>query len=184
MANKTKWDFDPVHSSVNFTVRHLMVSKVRGRFAAWKGSLEFDPENPASARVNVTIDAASIDTRDDKRDGHLRSGDFLDAEHYPNLEFSSTSVEKVGKGQLRVKGELEIRGTKRPIELDVEYAGTAKDPWGGERAGFSAHTSLNRKDFGLTWNQSLETGGVLVGDKVSVDLEIEAVKATKAEAAE
>lgn len=180
----TRWNFDPVHSSVNFSVRHLMVSKVHGRFTSWQGSLEFDPDKPAESRVDVTIDAASIETKDEKRDAHLRSPDFFDVEKYPRIHFRSTSVEKAGKDRYRVKGDIEIHGVTKPIELDVEYGGTAKDPWGGERTGFSAHASLNRKDFGLAWNQTLETGGVLVGEKIDINLEIEASKAAKAEAAE
>ncbi len=172
----TSWNFDLTHSSINFWVRHLMVSKVHGRFTSWKGSLEFDPENPAASRVDVSIDAASIETKEDKRDAHLRSPDFLDVDKYPQISFRSTSIEKTGDGELRATGELTIHGVTRPIELDVEYAGAVKDPWGGDRAGFSARATLKRKDFGLEWNQALETGGVVVGDKVEINLEIEAVK--------
>jgi polyisoprenoid-binding protein YceI len=171
-----KWDFDLVHSSINFWVRHMMVSKVHGRFAKWTGTIEMDEASPANSRVEVQIDAASIDTKEDKRDAHLSSPDFLEAEKHPHIVFRSTSVEPSGDKRFRMKGDLSIRGTTRPIVLDVEYAGRMKDPWGGERAGFSTHTSLDRKDFGLTWNQVLEAGGILVGDKVEIDIEVEAVK--------
>lgn len=175
MANE-QWDFDVAHSSINFSVRHLMVSKVRGQFTKWSGSLEFDEQEPTRARVEAQLDAASIDTKDAQRDAHLRSADFLDTERFPTISFKSTGIEKVGDARFSMKGELTIRGITKPVTLDVEYAGRAKDPWGGERVGFSARTSIDRKDFGLTWNQLLETGGVLVGEKVDIELEIEAIR--------
>ncbi len=175
-----KWDFDFVHSSINFWVRHMMVSKVHGRFTKWTGTIEMDEARPANSRVEVQIDASSIDTREAQRDTHLRSQDFLDAEKHPHIVFRSTGVEPSGDKRFRLTGDLSIRGTSRPIVLDVEYAGRMKDPWGGERAGFSAHVSLDRKDFGLTWNQVLEAGGILVGDKVEIDIEVEAVKSKAA----
>jgi polyisoprenoid-binding protein YceI len=177
-----KWDFDLVHSSINFWVRHVMVSKVHGRFTKWSGSIEFDEASPASSHVEVTIDASSIDTKEDQRDTHLRSADFLDVEKYPAITFRSTRVEPSGDNRYRLTGDLTIHGTTKPVVLDVEYAGRAKDPWGGERAGFSAKTSLNRKDYGLTWNLALEAGGFVVGEKLEINLEVEAVKA-KAQAA-
>ena len=172
-----KWDLDLVHSSINFTVRHLMVSKVHGRFANWSGTLSFDPSNPTSGQVDVQIDAASIDTRDAQRDGHLKSADFLETDAHPHITFKSTKVEKKSGNDYSVSGNLTIHGTTKPVVLDVEYSGYAKDPWGGERIGFSAHTSINRKDFGLAWNQALETGGILVGEKVEIQIELEAIKA-------
>ncbi len=175
-----KWDFDLVHSSINFWVRHMMVSKVHGRFTKWTGTIEMDEAHPASSRVEVQIDASSIDTKEAQRDTHLRSQDFLDAEKHPHILFRSTGVEPSGDKRFRLTGDLSIRGTSRPIVLDVEYAGRMKDPWGGERAGFSAHASLDRKDFGLTWNQVLEAGGILVGDKVEINIEVEAVKSKAA----
>jgi polyisoprenoid-binding protein YceI len=175
-----KWDFDLVHSSINFWVRHLMVSKVHGRFTKWTGFIELDEANPGASRTEVEIDAASIDTKEPQRDGHLRSADFLDVEKYPNITFRSTGVETAGDKRYRVKGDLTIRGVTRPVVLDVEYAGRVKDPWGGERVGFTAKTSIDRKDFGLTWNQTLDAGGVVVGDKVEIDIEIEATKAKAA----
>jgi len=169
------WDFDLTHSSVNFHVRHLMVSKVHGRFTKWSGNLELDDADLTKSKIDVTIDAASIDTKEDKRDEHLRSADFLDAAQFPQITFKSTQITRDGD-DYRVEGDLTIHGVTRPITLEVEGGGQVKDPWGGTRTGFSAKTSISRKDFGLTWNVALETGGFLVGDKVEITLEIEAVK--------
>ena len=173
----SKWEFDPSHSSIEFWVRHLMVAKVRGRFGAWRGSLEFDEAEPTRGKVRVEIDANSIDTRDEARDKHLRSADFLDVETHPTIRFESTKVEGEGKNY-RVHGELTVRGHAEPVVLDVEYGGRVKDPWGSERVAFSARTSVDRKKYGLNWNQALETGGVLVGDEVEIEIEVEAVRAT------
>src|ERR1700688_4850698 len=151
-----RWGFDLAHSSISFWVRHLMVSKVHGRFTAWTGTLEFDERQPATARVEVQIDAASIDTREPPRDAHLRSPDFFDVEKYPHITFKAAGATPAGSGRFHVKGDLTIHGTTRSITLDVEYAGRVKDPWGGERAGFSARTAISRKDYGLTWNQLVE----------------------------
>ena len=174
---KDKWELDLVHSSINFWVRHLMVSKVHGRFSGWSGTFDFDPNNPTSGQVEVQIDAASIDTKDAQRDGHLKSADFLETESHPQIRFKSTSVERKDGEHYHLHGDLTIHGTTRPIVLEVEYSGQVKDPWGGERVGFSAKTSINRKDYGLTWNQALETGGILVGEKVEIQVELEAIKA-------
>ena len=168
-------DFDLVHSSIGFWVRHLMVSKVHGRFSQWSGSLEFDEQDPGASRVTVSIEAASIDTREASRDAHLRSPDFLDAERFPQITFTSSSVTRKA-GDLLVTGELTIRGVTRPVQLGVEYSGRVTDPWGGERLGFSAKTAINRSDFGLAWNQVLEAGGVVVGDRIEISLEVEAVR--------
>ncbi len=170
MAAET-WEMDTVHSSINFWVRHLMVSKVRGRFTRWSGQLQFDEQNPAASHVEVEIDSASIDTREEQRDNHLRSPDFLDVAKFPKLTFRSRAVRSAGKGRYQVEGDLTMHGVTQPITLDVEHGGQSKDPWGAERTGFSANASLNRKDFGLGWNQALETGGVLVGEKVELELE-------------
>jgi polyisoprenoid-binding protein YceI len=175
----TIWNFDTTHSSVNFHVRHLMVSKVHGRFASWSGNLVFDPEDPTRSSVEVVIDAGSVDTKEPKRDEHLRSPDFFDVEKYPQLTFKSTKVDKTSDDTLDVHGDLTIHGVTRPVVLTVEIGGVAKDPWGGTRAGFSAKTSISRKDFGLTWNVALETGGILVGDKIDIGLEIEAIQAAQ-----
>ncbi|MGA2382943.1 MAG: YceI family protein [Gemmatimonadales bacterium] len=177
------WAPDLVHSSIGFTVRHLVVSKVRGKFGRWTGSILMDEHDLANTQVDVSIETASVDTGVEQRDNHLRSADFFDVEKYPKMAFTSTRVEKGKDGELRLHGTLTLHGVTRPVVLDVEYAGTQKDPWGGMRAGFSARTSLDRKDFGLTWNQLLEAGGVAVGDKVEIDIEIEGVKQVPAPAA-
>ena len=166
---------DASHSSVGFSVRHLMVAKTKGRFADFAGAITID-EDPLKSSVEVTIQAASIATADEQRDGHLRSADFLDVEQHPTLSFKSTSVTHKGSSSFAVEGDLTVRGVTRPVTLDLDYEGTVTDPWGGQRAVFSAKTKLNREDFGLTWNQALETGGVLVGKDVSIDLEVEAVR--------
>jgi polyisoprenoid-binding protein YceI len=174
--SKEKWGFDIAHSSVNFWVRHLMVSKVHGRFPQWTGSFEFDEGNPGASHVEIQIDASSVDTKEPKRDAHLRSPDFLDVEKHPHILFRSTEVVASGGEGYRVTGDLTICGKTNPVVLDVEYSGRVKDPWGGERMGFTAKTSISRKDYGLTWNQAIEAGGVMVGDKVEITIEIEAVK--------
>lgn len=172
-----KWNFDPVHSHVGFSVRHMMISKVNGLFKVWSGTLEADEANPAASHVEVEIDAASIDTQEPKRDEHLRSADFLDAANHPKITFRSTQVAKANEDHYRVTGVLTIRGTSKEVVLDTEFAGRQKDPWGGERAGFSATVTIDRKDFGLTFNMPLDGGGLLVGDKVNITLDIQAVKA-------
>ncbi|MBZ5586313.1 MAG: YceI family protein [Acidobacteriia bacterium] len=171
-----KWKFDLVHSNIGFSVRHLMISKVHGQFKSWTGTLETDESNPSATRLEVEIDAASIDTREPQRDDHLRSADFLDAAHYPKLTFRSARVEKVDDEHYRVAGDLTIRGVMRQVVLDTEFLGRQKDPWGGERAGFTARTSVDRKDYGLIFNMPLEGGGFLVGDKVEIALDVEVVK--------
>ncbi len=167
------WEIDPAHSSVGFSVRHLMVAKVRGRFTAFAGTISAAPD-PANSTVQVEIDTASVDTREDTRDGHLKSPEFLDVEQWPSMTFVSTAVHYSGGERFQVDGDLTVRGVTRPVTLDGEFTGVQQDPWGGTRAGFEARTEFNRKDFGLDWNAVLEGGGVLVGDKVTVELEIEA----------
>jgi polyisoprenoid-binding protein YceI len=169
------YSIDTTHSSVNFAVRHMVVAKVRGRFTKFSGSFAFDSADLSKSSVSVAIDVASIDTHEPQRDGHLRSPDFLDAENHKEITFKSTRVEGSGS-ELRVVGDLTIRGVTREVTLDVEHHGGGKDPWGNEKVGFSAKTSINRKDFGLAWNQVLETGGVLVGEKVEIEIDVEAVK--------
>jgi polyisoprenoid-binding protein YceI len=166
---------DASHSEVGFAVRHLMVSKVRGRFSDVAGTIEIG-ENPLESSVSVTIQTASIDTRDEQRDGHLRSDDFFGAESHPVITYVSRSVRPVGKGRYVVEGDLTIKGVSQPVPLDLSFEGGATDPWGGSRVGFSASAELDREAFGLTWNQALETGGVLVGKKVAIEIEVEAVK--------
>ena len=170
------WQIDSSHSSVNFSVRHMMLSTVRGQFEKFSGTVDFDEANPAAASVDVTIEAGSINTKDEKRDGHLKSPDFLEAEKFPSLSFKSKSVQVVDSTHAKVSGDLTIKGISKPVVLDVEYNGQAKAPWGTTSAGFSASTKINREDWGLIWNAPLETGGVLVGKDVKIELELEAVK--------
>ena len=172
----TTWDFDPTHSNVGFSVRHLMVSKVRGQFTKWSGTLQFDAAHPESAVVDVQIDAASIDTHEPQRDAHLRSPDFFDAARFPELTFKSTRVERAGDDRFKIAGDLTIRGVTRPVVLDAEFGGQITDFEGGTRAGFSAQTAIDRKDFGLTWNIVLEAGGFAVADKIEITLELEAIQ--------
>lgn len=174
MANEN-WQIDSAHSAVNLTVRHMVISKVRGRFTRWNAKLQLDTANLTRSAVEVDIEAASIETGVADRDNHLRSPDFLDVQKYPALTYRSRRVEAPSKDRLRVVGDLTIRNVTREVVLDVEYGGQGKDPWGNQRAGFTATASLNRKDFGLTWNEALETGGVLVADRVDIEIELEAV---------
>jgi len=168
------YEIDPAHSVVEFVVRHLGLARVRGRFNEFAGTLQIGDDIASSSTV-VTIQAASIDTRDQGRDTHLRSGDFLDVENHPTLEFRSTGVRHEA-GEWLLDGELSIAGQTRPVTLDVEFDGGAKDPWGNARVGFQAETKVNREDFGLTWNQALETGGWLVGKEVKIELSVEAIQ--------
>lgn len=170
------WKIDPAHSEIQLSVRHMMISKVRGRFESFDGEINFNEENPAASSVDVTIDAASISTRDAGRDGHLKSADFLNVEEFPVLRFKSNRVEVVSEKKGRIYGELTIRDVSREVVLDAEFTGQAQSPWGATSAGFSATTSFDRKEWGLGWNQALETGGILVGDKVDVSIELELVK--------
>jgi polyisoprenoid-binding protein YceI len=179
----TTWNFDLSHSTIDFWVRHLMVSKVHGRFGQWSGTLELDEDDLTRSRVEVEIDTASIDTQEPKRDAHLRSADFLEVDQHPKMTFKSSRIDRVADDRYAVHGDLTIRGTTRPVTLDVEYSGRVKDPWGGERLGLSAKATILRKDFGLTWNLLLETGGVVVGDKIEIGLEVEAIRAATASAA-
>ena len=169
------WQFDTGHSSISFRVRHMMFAKVRGHFSKWEGSLEATPGQYAAAKATVTIDAASIDTGIADRDGHLKSADFLNTAEFPNITFVSTGVKASGDA-LTITGDLTIRGTTKSIVLTGEASGEGKDPWGNQRLGFSAQTKLSRKEFGLVWNQLLETGGAVVGDDMEVDLEVEVMR--------
>ena len=167
------WAIDPSHSEVSFSVRHLMVSKVRGTFDTFTGNIVIDAD-PLKSSVSAEIDAASINTRDENRDNHLRTNDFFDIENHPKWNFKSTEIRQGGKGGYLVDGTLTIKGASKPVTLDMELLGTNKDPWGNTKAGFSATTVINRKDFGVEWNAPLETGGVLVGEDVTITLEIQA----------
>jgi polyisoprenoid-binding protein YceI len=166
---------DGSHSSVGFSVRHLMVSKTKGRFNDFQGTVTI-AEDPLASSVEVEIQVASVDTRDEARDGHLRSPDFFDADTYPTISYRSTEVTPAGHGRWTVQGELTVRGTTHVVPLEVSFEGGARDPWGGARIGFAAHAELDREAFGLSWNQALETGGVLVGKQVKIDIEAEAVQ--------
>ena len=179
----TTWNIDHSHSDVHFTVRHLMVSKVRGRFASWTATLDLDDEDLSKSKVEVAIDAASIDTKEPKRDDHLRSPDFFEVEKFPQLTFKSTHVERTADDELAVTGDLTIHGITRSVRLTVEEGGRVKDPWGGTRIGYSAKATISRKEFGLTWNALLEAGGVAVGDKIEIGIEIEAIAPAAAVAA-
>lgn len=180
----SSWIIDNSHSHVAFTARHMMIAKVRGRFENFTGTVEFDEQTPANSSVNVQIEAASIDTRDEKRDGHLTSPDFLDAANHPYLSFVSKRIEVIDASHGKITGDLSIRGVTREVVLETEYNGQAKAPWGTTSAGFNASTKINRKDWGLNWNVALETGGVLVGEEVSIEIELEIVKQVPVEAAE
>lgn len=169
------WTVDLSHSSVGFTVRHLVVSKVRGKFAKFDATLEIAPD-PLQSKVEATIDLASIDTGDDGRDNHVRSGDFFDIEQFPTMVFRSTGIRPNGSDYY-LDGDLTIKGITKPVTLDLEFNGVSGDPWGGTRAGFSAEGEVNRADYGITYNAALETGGVLIGEKLKVNIEIEAIKA-------
>jgi polyisoprenoid-binding protein YceI len=171
----TTWQIDPSHSQVEFSVRHLMISNVRGYFTGVSGAIHLDEAGLESSSVEVEIDATSIDTRNTDRDTHLRSADFFDVDAHPTLRFQSTGVKRKG-GELEVEGELTIRGVTRPVLLHTDELGEASDPWGNQRIAFRGETKVNRKDFGLTWNQALETGGVLVGEEVRIVVEVEAVR--------
>ncbi|HVW34024.1 MAG TPA: YceI family protein [Acidimicrobiia bacterium] len=166
---------DASHSQVGFAVRHVMISRTKGRFSDVAGTIEI-AENPLESSVSVTIQTASVDTRDEQRDGHLRSGDFLDVEAFPTMTYQSRSVRPAGGDRWIVEGDLSIKGVTRPVPLEVTFEGGAADPWGGVRIGFSARAEIDREAFGLTWNQALETGGVLVGKKVTIEIEAEGVK--------
>lgn len=169
------WNIDATHSRVGFAVKHMVVATVKGHFNVLSGTLNIDEANPANSWVEAEIDAASIDTRDAGRDGHLRAADFLDVEKFPKITFKSTKVEPLGDNEYNIIGDLTLHGVTKPVVLKAEYAGTIKDPYGNNRAGFEAYTKISRKDFGLAFNALLETGGAVVGDEVKIDLDLEAV---------
>lgn len=168
------YQLDPAHTTVEFVVRHLMITKVRGRFTKFDGRIELPPGSDLPTRISATIDAASIDTREEQRDAHLRSADFFEVEKYPNLSFESDRIEGT-PAQFTVHGRLRLHGVTRDLTLTGSFEGRANDPWGGTRVGYAAHGTINRSDFGLTWNAALETGGVVVGDEVRIELNVEAV---------
>ena len=178
-----RWQIDSSHSGIQFTVRHLVIAKVRGQFSRWTGAIESPGSDFARGSLDVAIDASSIDTGVADRDAHLRSPDFFDVERYPEITFKSTSVTQTSADRLHVAGALTIKGVARDVVLDVEVLGQAKDPWGNERAVFSATTSIDCREFGLTWNQVLEAGGVMVGDRIDIAIDIEAVRQVAAQVA-
>nr|WP_314841319.1 YceI family protein [uncultured Microbacterium sp.] len=165
------WVLDPSHSEVTFSVRHMMISKVRGTFGVKSATL-IAPENPLETRVEASVDVTSIDTKDEGRDAHLRSADFFDTENYPTMDFVSTGAREEN-GELFVDGDLTIRGITKPVTFELDFGGFGSDPWGNYKAGASAKTVINREDFGLTWNSALETGGVLVGKDVTISLDLQ-----------
>jgi polyisoprenoid-binding protein YceI len=177
LAHADNWALDPAHTNVEFTVRHMMISNVKGQFQKTSGMVTINGNDPTSAKIDATIDATSIDTRVDKRDAHLKSPAFLDVDKFPTITFKSSKVEADGTGKWKVTGDLTLHGVTKPVVLEVESTGTPiTDPMGNTRAGASATTKISRKDFGLTWNQPLETGGVMVGDDVAISIDVEAIK--------
>ena len=177
-AAPTAWKLDPAHSAAEFKVKHMMIANVKGHFTGLSGSLALDENNLGNSRVEAVIDAASVNTREPQRDGHLKSADFFDVEKFPTLTFRSTGIQRTGEDELSVTGDLTIHGVTRPVVFKVEGpTPPAKDPWGNLRIGLSAATKINRKDFGLTWNAALETGGILVGEEVAITLDVQFVKA-------
>ncbi|MEP6690607.1 MAG: YceI family protein [Gemmatimonadaceae bacterium] len=174
-STTTTWKLDPSHSDVSFSAKHMMITTVRGRFSDVSGTIALDESDITKSRVEATLGAASIDTRVEQRDAHLKSADFLDIETHPSITFTSTEIE-AGDGEFTVTGTLTIRGVAKPISLLVTSEGRSKDPWGGERIAFSASAKLDRREFGLLWNQALEAGGVLVSNEIRIVIEAQAVK--------
>jgi polyisoprenoid-binding protein YceI len=170
------WEIDPAHSQAAFVVKHMMFATVRGHFNVVSGHLHIDEQNPQNSWVDAQVDATSVDTRDERRDGHLKSPDFFDVEKYPTLTFKSTKVEHVGGNEYNVTGDLTIRGETRPVTFKAEYGGQGKNPYGLTVAGLSAKTKISRKDWNLNWNVALETGGWLVSDDVTIEIDLEAVQ--------
>ncbi len=172
------FNFDPSHSHVGFSVRHLMIAKIRGRFSGVRGTLTV-ADDPAASTIEIEVDVASVDSRDEGRDTHLRSPDFFDVEKYPTMTFRSTSISMERGDKFRLDGELDLHGVVSPLSLEVEFDGVAQDPWGNQRLGFSATGEIDRESHGLTWNQPLETGGVLVGKQARIEIEAEFVRSTE-----
>lgn len=168
-----KWNVDASHTNVGFSVKHMMVSKVRGRFTGLEGTLEGNPEDLTGAKIDFKIDASTIHTNSEDRDNHLRSGDFFDAETYPNITFVSTEVSNTGGGEYELTGDMTIKDVTKKVTFEVEYEGKGVNPWGVDVVAFEAKTKLSRKEFGLTWNQALEAGGVLVGDDITITIELQ-----------
>ena len=179
-AQAEVYEIDPSHSTVGFKIRHLAISSVPGRFADFSGTIEFDPKQIDKSHADASIAIKSINTDNNKRDDHLRGADFFDEAKHPAITFKTTKVEPVSESTFKATGDLSMHGVTKPVTLDVEYTGSATDPWGNKRIGFAATTSLSRKDFGITWNKALDAGGVVLGDEVKVTLEIEGIEKKKA----
>jgi polyisoprenoid-binding protein YceI len=177
------WNIDISHSQIMFTVRHMMISKVRGSFEKFSGAVNLDPQQPSNTTVDIQIETASINTRDPQRDGHLRSPDFFNSEQYPVMAFKSKQVQVTGDNSAKLVGDLTIRSVTREVTLEVEYTGSAKSPWGTTSVGFTGATRINRKDWDLTWNKALETGGMLVSDEIDISIELELVEVPQPEKA-
>ena len=175
-ATRTEWKLDPSHTLVEFSAKHLMITTVKGRITDVEGSIFIDEQEPTNSTVEAALKAASIDSRTEQRDQHLRSADFLDVEKYPDIRFRSKRIEGT-KDEFKLIGDLTIRDVTKEVALDVRFEGRTKDPWGGERVGFSASGKIDRREFGLTWNVLLETGGLTVGNEIKINIEVEAVKA-------
>ena len=173
-GTQTTWKLDPSHTTIEFVAKHMMITTVKGRFTEFEGTIVADEERLESSQVQATIKAVSLETGAEQRDTHLKSGDFLDVENYPDVTFKSTSLSGA-KEKFRLTGDLTIRGTTRPITLDVTFEGTGKDPWGGTRSSFSAKGKIDRRDYGLTWNVALETGGILVSNEIKINIQAQAV---------
>ncbi|MBL4953962.1 polyisoprenoid-binding protein [Neobacillus sp. YIM B02564] len=174
---KQKWTLDSAHSSVDFSVRHMMIANVKGTFQNFSAEIVADPTDLTTAEIEFTVETASVDTRNKERDAHLVSADFFDVENHPTMTFKATNIVKTDEGEYNVTGDLTLRGVTKQETFTVTFEGSGKDPWGNEKVGFSAEGSINRSDYGLVWNAALETGGVLVGDKVKINLQIQAAKA-------
>lgn len=173
---KTKWSIDPTHSELAFKVRHMMITNVKGEFRKFDASFLTEGKDFSKSSIDVTVDATSIFTKDDSRDGHLKSADFFDTEKYPELRFKGKSFKQIDDDEYKLTGILTIKDVSREVELDVEFGGISKDPWGNEKAGFTVEGKINRRDFGLNWNAALETGGVLVSDEVKISAEVQFIK--------
>jgi polyisoprenoid-binding protein YceI len=175
-SKSMSWKIDPSHSLIEFSVKHMMITKVRGQFTSFDGAVTVDPTSLPASKVEGSIDVASIDTGEEQRDNHLRSADFFDVENYPQMTFRSTRIEAMGGDEYKVYGDMTIKDVRREVVFEVSNEGQGQDPWGGQRWGISATARLNRKDFGLTWNVALETGGWLVGDEVKITIELQLVQ--------
>jgi polyisoprenoid-binding protein YceI len=173
---KATWILDAAHTNVEFSVKHMMIANVKGSFSGVEGTVVADLADLTTAEIDVTVDVATVDTREAQRDGHLRSADFFDVENHPKMTFKSYRIDRTGENEYKLVGDLTIRGVSKSVAWNLTFEGQGKDPWGNEKAGFTAETKVSRKDFGLVWNAVLETGGVLVGDDVKITIAVEAAK--------